>query len=113
MVKKAQSFGSADALIAAACPICFPKLAAIGALFGLSILAPFEIYFLWGAQIIVLAICAIQYRSYKVHRNGFLLAWFAGFSILFFASLYAVPSETLSYIALGGIIIGSVRNTLV
>jgi hypothetical protein len=111
MAKNVESFGSAGAVLAAAaCPVCFPKLAAIGALFGLGVLAPFEVFFLWGAQAMVLMICAIQYRSYKIHNNRFLLAWIIGFGGLFFASLYAMPSELLSYVALGGIVIGSIWN---
>ncbi len=50
--------GAAGALIsAAACPLCFPKLALIGAAIGLGALAPFEGWIAIAVQ--VLAITAM------------------------------------------------------
>lgn len=108
MKLKTERFGSTGApLAAAACPICFPKLAAVGALFGLGALAPFEVYFLWGAQFLVGLAVAGQIISFRSSgRAGILLLSIVS-AVLFFLSLYVVVSEALSYVALGGIVLAS------
>jgi len=104
MSRRFESLGPAGAIVAAAaCPVCFPKLAAIGALFGLGVLAPFETYFLWGAQFLVLLTLGIQVLAYRRHRNRKLLSAVAAPTVLFFLALYAMPSEILAYVALAGI----------
>lgn len=109
MSNKLESLGPTGAVIAAAaCPICFPKLAAIGALFGLGVLAPVEAYFFFGALILITFTFLLQALAYKRHRNRLLLASFAILTAVFFLSLYAYPSEALSYLALGGIVLCTV-----
>ena len=107
--KGIDKIGAAGTLFAAAaCPICFPKLAAIGALFGLGVLAPFEVYFFWGAQFFVLLTVVGQFLAFRRIRN-IAVGWSSVLlTILFFVSLYAVVSESLSYFALTGIIFSSV-----
>lgn len=100
--------GSVGSLIAAAaCPLCFPKLAAIGAVFGMGALAPFEVYFFWGAQLLVLLSLAGQFIAFKRLKNKRLLVFTLSFTALFFLSLYVTVSEYLSYLALAGIILAS------
>ncbi len=105
-LNKTGSLGSI--LTAAACPICFPKLAAAGAFFGMGALAPFEAYFFWGAQLLVLLSLVGQFVAFKRLKNRLLLLSAITFTTLFFLSLYLVVSEYLSYLALAGIILGSI-----
>ncbi len=101
--------GSIGSLItAAACPICFPKLATLGAIFGMGALAPFEAYFFWEAQLFVLLSLVGQFVAFKRLRNRLLLLFVNIFTALFFISLYVVVSESLSYLALAGIALGSI-----
>ena len=104
-INRAGSIGSF--ITAAACPICFPKLAALGAIFGMGALAPFEAYFFWGAQLFVLLSLVGQFVAFKRLRNKLLLVFMIIFTALFFLSLYVVVSEYLSYLALAGIVLGS------
>ena len=81
---------------AAACPTCFPKLAAIGATLSLGALAPLEIYFLWGAQFFVMLSLVEQFMVFQRLRNITLFLSSILFAVVFFISLYAVVAETLS-----------------
>lgn len=105
--------GSTGALLAAAaCPVCFPKLAAVGALLGLGALAPFEVYFLWGAQFLVGLAVAGQVMSFRATRRTGPLIVSLTSAALFFLSLYVVVSEALSYLALAGILLSSFWSLL-
>ncbi|MFC1664887.1 MerC family mercury resistance protein [Pseudomonadota bacterium] len=106
--EKYSSIGSV--VTAAACPICFPKLAAIGALFGFSALVTYEVYFLWVAQILVLLTLVGQLYSYRQYKNSLNLASTAFFVLLFFLSLYVFGSEIWVYVALGGMVTTSLWN---
>lgn len=109
MQNKLEKFGSFGAIVAAAaCPICFPKLALLGALFGLGALAPYETAFFLGAQILVVLALIGHAISYKRHRNGKLLSLAVISAILLFISLYAFVSEVLSYLAFSGLIIATI-----
>jgi mercuric ion transport protein len=67
--------GTLGAIIAAAaCPICFPNLALIGAVFGLGIMAPFERYVYIAIQILVVAALVGHAWAFRRHRNVYLLA---------------------------------------
>ena len=109
MKNKLERFGSFGAIIAAAaCPVCFPKLALIGALLGMGALAQYEVYFFYGAQILVLLTLVGNIVSFKKHRNITVLALVIVCTLLFFASLYLLVSEILSYLALAGLITGAI-----
>ena len=101
-LEKVGSFGATVA--AAACPICFPKLALIGALFGFGVLAKYEVVFLYMAQILIVLALIGHIISYKRLQNLALLILALTSVILFFMSLYVFTSEILSYIALAGMI---------
>ena len=109
MQNKLEKFGSFGAIFAAAaCPICFPKLALLGALFGLGALAPYETAFFFGSQILVVLAVVGHVISYKKHQNRKLLSLAVISAILLFVSLYAYVSEILSYLAFGGLIIATI-----
>lgn len=102
-------FGSFGAIIAAAaCPICFPKLALIGALFGFGALVKFETVFFFGTQILVVLALAGHIFSFKKYRNKKLLILSCLSTMLFFISLYVYVSEVFSYMALTGLIIATI-----
>ncbi|MCW8887018.1 MAG: hypothetical protein OQK12_17470 [Motiliproteus sp.] len=68
--KKLEKTGVTGSLFAAAaCPLCFPKLAAIGTIFGMGVLAPFENYFFWAAQFFVLLTVVGQAVAFKQLKN--------------------------------------------
>ena len=105
MHSKLEKFGSFGAIAAAAaCPICFPKLALIGALFGFGVLAKYEVVFLYMAQILIVLALIGHIISYKRLQNLTLLILAFTSVILFFMSLYVFTSEILSYFALAGMI---------
>ena len=105
MRSKLEKIGSFGAIVAAAaCPICFPKLALIGALFGFGVLAKYEIVFFYMAQILIILALVGHIISYKRLQNLTLLILAFISAILFFGSLYFFTSEILSYFALTGMI---------
>ena len=109
MKNKLEKFGSFGAIIAAmACPICFPKLALVGALIGMGALAPYETAFFFGAQILVVLTVVGHVLSFKKHQNRKLLSLAIISAILLFISLYAFVSEFLSYLAFSGLIISTI-----
>ena len=102
-------FGSWGSILTAAlCPVCFPKLALLGAFLGLGALAKYETIFFFAAQFFVLAMLVANVVSYQRYKNKSLLMLVVISTILFFISLYVYVSEVLSYIALSGLIIASV-----
>jgi len=91
-----EKIGSFGALIAAAaCPVCFPKLALIGALFGLGALGAYESQLFIAAQILIAVAVLGQALASLQHRK----AWLLGLAILsgaaVFGGLYLVPSEAM------------------
>ena len=105
MRSKMEKFGSFGAIVAAAaCPICFPKLALIGALFGFGVLIKYEVVFFYMAQLMIIFALVGHIISYKRLRNLTLLILAFISAMLFFGSLYVFTSEILSYLALTGMI---------
>lgn len=114
MKNRLEKFGSFGAIVAAAaCPICFPKLALIGALFGMGALSRFETVFFIGAQVLVVIALIGHNLSFKTHRDRRLLAlaWLSSISL--FLSLYVFGSEILNYAAFAGLIIATTWLILV
>ena len=98
-------FGPLGSIVAAAaCPICFPKLALIGALLGLGALVEYEFYFLLAAQILVLISLVGVILAFSNHRNLKILIAGIACVLLFFVSLYLIVNEYLSYLALAGLV---------
>lgn len=109
MKNKLEKSGSYGAVIAAAaCPICFPKLAIISALFGFGALAQYEIFFFYGMQLLMILSLVGHVMSYRQHKNQPLLTLAITSVILFFISLYLYVSEVVSYIALAGLILATI-----
>lgn len=109
MRNKLEQFGSFGAIVAAAaCPICFPKLALIGALVGLGTLVKYEVVLFYGAHILIVIALIGHVISYKKVQNRILLALAIVSAILFFVSLYIFVSEILSYMALTGLVIATI-----
>jgi hypothetical protein len=68
---KMGTFGAVVA--AAACPICFPKLAIVGAALGLSFLTPYERYAYIAIQVLVIAALLGHVWAFRRHRNVYLM----------------------------------------
>ncbi len=104
-LEKVGSIGSVVA--AAACPICFPKLALVGALFGLSGVGAYEFQFLIAAQVLVAVAILGQALAYVRHRNGWILGAAIVSGIAVFAGLYLAGSEALVYVGFAGLVAAS------
>lgn len=102
---KLGSFGAAIA--AAACPVCFPKLAVIGALLGLGSLSAYEFQLFLAAQVLVLLAMAGHVLSFSQHRNRSLLTLAILGGIAVFVGLYVYRSEWLAYAGLAALIVSS------
>jgi mercuric ion transport protein len=102
---KLDRFGALGTLIAAAaCPICFPKLALIGALIGLGTLAKYEYYFYIAFHVFVLVTFTGILLAYRKQRNLSILILAFSSVALFLISLYLIVNEYLSYLALAGLV---------
>lgn len=109
MWNKLENFGSIGAVLsAAACPVCFPKLALIGSFLGFGIFAKYEVFFFYGAQILILITLVGHVISYKRIKNTALLTLAIISAILFFVSLYLIVSEVLAYIALSSLVLATI-----
>ena len=97
--------GSVGAIVAAAaCPLCFPKLALVGALFGLGAFGAYEYQFLIAAQVLVAVALAGQVLAYLRHRRIWLLvtAFVGGLAV--FMGLYVAGSELLAYVGFAALL---------
>lgn len=104
-----EKLGSAGAVIAAAaCPICFPKLALVGALFGLGAFGAYEAQLFLAAQVLVLVALAGHVLSYRAHRNARIPALAAASGVTVFAGIYWPGSELLTYAGFAGLVAASV-----
>lgn len=102
-------FGTAGAVVAAlACPICFPKLALIGAAVGLGVFAPYERYVALGVQVLFVVAFIGQILAFRRHRNRWLLALSAVTTVLLFVGYYVAPSSILLQISLAGLVVASI-----
>ena len=102
-------FGSLGAILTAAlCPVCFPKLALLGAFIGLGVLAKYETVFFFAAQFFVLAMLVASIINYQRYKNRALLVLVVTSALLFMASLYIYVSEIVSYASLAGLFFASI-----
>ena len=104
-LEKVGSVGSVIA--AAACPVCFPKLALIGAFFGLGALSAYEYQLFIAAQALAAVAVLGQALAYLRHRNGWILAGSLLSGVAVFAGLYLAGSEPLVYIGFAGLVAAS------
>lgn len=104
-----EKFGTWGAVVAvAACPACFPKLALIGAILGLGVLAPYERYIALVVQVLCVIALIGQVLAFRMHRNVWVLALAAASTALMFAAYYVVGSTLLLELALFGLAAASV-----
>ena len=109
MPNKLEKFGSFGSVVAAAaCPVCFPKLALLGALLGFGSLVEYEVYFLYGAHVLIVIAVIGHIISYKNLQNRSLLVLAIFSASLFFVSLYIFVFEFLSYLALTGMVAATI-----
>jgi hypothetical protein len=100
--------GSVGALVAAAaCPICFPKLALVGALLGLGSLAAYEAQLFIAAQALVVVAMIGHGLSFRQHDKQSLLALSLLGGAAFFMGLYLFRSEWLTYAGLAALVLAS------
>lgn len=107
-LEKIGSFGGIIA--AAACPVCFPKLALLGALFGLGALGAYESEFFFAAQVLIAVAVLGHVLAYWQHRKP----WLLGLGILsgaaVFGGLYLLRSEALIYAGFAGLVATSATD---
>jgi hypothetical protein len=108
MRKHLDKLGSAGALIAAAaCPICFPKLALLGSLIGLGAFSAYEAQLFIAAQLLVIVAVVGQALAYRQHRKAWLLGGALVSGAAVFAGLYFLKSEWLTYAGFAGLVAAS------
>jgi mercuric ion transport protein len=101
-LEKIGSFGGIIA--AAACPVCFPKLALLGAVFGLAALGAYESELLIAAQVLI-AIAVIGHMlAYRRHRKRWLLGLGVLSGAAVFVGLYLLSSEVMVYAGFAGLV---------
>lgn len=106
---KLEKLGTVGAMLAAIlCPVCFPKLALIGALLGLGVLAPYEGWFAAAAQVFLAVALLGHLVAYRRHRNRWIAA-LAGVGVaLVLGSLWFHYVEALVYLGLGAVVAATV-----
>jgi MerC mercury resistance protein len=102
--------GIGSIIAAAACPVCFPKLALIGALFGLGALGAYESTLFAAAQILVGIAVLGHALAYLRHRRLWLLALGTGSGAAVFAGLYLLRSEAVVYAGFAGLLVASATD---
>ncbi|MFZ2651054.1 MAG: MerC family mercury resistance protein [Burkholderiaceae bacterium] len=102
-------FGTGGALLAAiVCPICFPKLALVGALLGLGVLAPYEGWFAAAAQVFLVIALIGHGMAYRRHRKPWIVL-LAGVGVaLVLGSLWLHYVEALVYVGLAAVLAATV-----
>lgn len=108
-----EKFGTSGAVIAAlACPICFPKLALIGAAVGLGAFAPYERYVAIGVQVLFVLASIGHVFAYRTHGNKGLIALAVVTTLTLFVGYYVIPSSILLQVALGGLVVASIWHVV-
>jgi len=102
---KLGSIGSVVA--AAACPICFPKLALLGGLLGLGAFSAYEAQLFMAAQLLVVVSVTGQALAYRRHRNVWPFAAALAGGAAVFIGLYVFQSEWLAYAGFAGLVAAS------
>ena len=103
--------GSVGAVIAAAaCPVCFPKLALLGALFGFGGLAVYEAQFFIAAQALVALAVLGHVLAFRLHRKRWLLTLAVLGGVAFFCGVYLFAAESVSYVGLFALLVASAAD---
>src|SRR6266705_5952981 len=103
--------GSVGAVLAAAAaPCCFPLLAALGSVLGLSVLQPFVGYMAYAMQALVLLSLAGNYFAWRRHKKWVPLAVGGiGTALVFLGYYSGLPAE-LVYAGLGALVMAAILN---
>ena len=109
-IEKIGSFGAIIA--AAACPICFPKLALVGAAFGFGAFGLYEAQFFIAAQILVGIAVVGHILAYRQHRTLWLLALALLSAAAVFCGLYLFSSEAIIYSGFAALVLISSIDVL-
>jgi len=100
--------GSVGAVLtAAACPVCFPQLAALGAIFGLGALGSYEGQLFLATKILVALAVVGHVFAYLQHRRLWQLCIAVAGGAAFFLGLYVIGSEPLVYAGFAALILAS------
>ena len=105
---KLGSFGSI--VTAAACPACFPQLAALGTLVGLGALSSYEGQIFLATKILVVLAIVGHILAYLTHRLVWLAVLGAGGGVFFFVGMYLLGSETVIYVGLLAMFVASITD---
>ena len=105
-----EKLGSFGAIIAAAaCPVCFPKIALIGAIVGLGFLEEYEGYATRAVQVFALIALVGQVVAFQRHGNRWLLGFSVAATSLLFLAYYAIDFSPFALqVALVSVIAASV-----
>ena len=103
---KIGSIGSV--ITAAACPGCFPQLAALGTVFGLGALGSYEGQIFLATKILVALAILGHLLAYAAHRSVWPLILGVGGGVLFFLGLYVLSSEFVVYLGFAAMLAASV-----
>ena len=90
--------------------MCFPKLALLGALFGLGAFGAYEAQFLIAALLLVAVAIVGHVLAYLRHRNKWLLGAAIASGAAVFAGLYILGSELLIYAGFAGLLLASATD---
>lgn len=107
-LEKIGSFGGLIA--AAACPVCFPKLALIGALFGLGALGAYESQLFIAAQVLIALAVLDHVLAYRRHRKRWLLGLATASGAAVFGGLHLLRSEAVTYGGFAGLVAASATD---
>jgi mercuric ion transport protein len=105
---KVGSFGSL--FTAAACPACFPQLAALGTVVGLSAFTSYEAQIFLATKVLVVVAILGHVLAYRSHRRLPLAVLGAGGGILFFLGMYLFRSEAAIYLGLIAMVAASLAD---
>lgn len=112
MKPRFERLGTFGAVLAATlCPICFPKLALVGAALGLGVLAPFEGWFAMASQIFLVVAWLGHILAYRRHRNKWVPALATTGVLLVLGSLWFRYVEVLVYLGLFAVVAATIWST--
>ena len=104
-----ERLGTVGSLLAAIfCPICFPKLALIGAALGLGVLAPFEGWFAAASQVFLVVAVIGHLVAYRRHHVPWIpvLAGLGTAAVL--GALWVKYIEAAVYLGLLAVVVATV-----
>jgi mercuric ion transport protein len=107
---KLGSFGSV--VTAAACPACFPQLAALGTALGLGALAGYEGQIFLATKILVALAMVGHVLAFFNHRVVWMLVLGVGGGLAFFLGMYVFGSEAVIYLGLLAMLGASTADVL-